>query len=106
MELPDRCDRSWFVQTFMGGPSEQNENANEEDDVWPFIKAFNMYDPLCCIAALFLVRSQASSDLHTAIKTAHWLLDSAEDIHRSFQMVHNVKVGTYYGAKAEMVPLM
>ena len=52
MELPDRCDRSWFVQTFMGGPSEQNENANEEDDVWPFIKAFNMYDPLCCIAAL------------------------------------------------------
>ena len=51
-ELPDRCDRAWFINTFMGGPTEENAKLEYIDDVWPFIKSFNMYDPLCTIAVL------------------------------------------------------
>jgi len=48
-ELPDRCDKAWFLSTFTGGDGEE---CGAEDDIWPYVKHFMMYDPLACLVGI------------------------------------------------------
>ena len=81
MELPERCDRAWFISTFMGGPSSATAFLTEEDDVWPFIKSFNMYDPLCCIAALSENAKFFEGKRVEVNGAEHWLIGTTKKEH-------------------------
>ena len=45
--LPDRCDKKWFSDTFCAG-----RQVDKEDDVWKSVEAVNIYSPLALLAAL------------------------------------------------------
>jgi hypothetical protein len=55
MGLPGRCDAAWFRNTFCGG---EGEGLTGTDSIWPFIKTFNLYDPVTLIAAHPTLREQ------------------------------------------------
>jgi hypothetical protein len=45
--LPDRCDISWFSNTFCAGT-----HVTKEEDVWKSLESVNIYSPLALLAAL------------------------------------------------------
>ncbi|KAL7547928.1 hypothetical protein ACHAWF_011192 [Thalassiosira exigua] len=45
--LPERCDKQWFAQTFCAGTT-----AESEEEVWRSIEAVNLYSPIALLAAL------------------------------------------------------
>lgn len=47
--LPDRCNRSWFIETFCSG---NVPASDKEDDVWKCIGAFNVYNLQAILMAL------------------------------------------------------
>jgi inosine-uridine nucleoside N-ribohydrolase len=47
--LPDRCNMSWFVNTFCGG---EGADRKPEEGIWDFIKTFNLYDPATLVATI------------------------------------------------------
>jgi len=47
--LPDRCDKSWFTNTFCAG---QGADRGAEDSIWNLVKTFNLYDPTTLVAAI------------------------------------------------------
>jgi len=53
-QLPKRCNREWYLQTFCGGgtPPEGGSEGDDFDAVWPMVQSVNLYSPLALIAAL------------------------------------------------------
>jgi hypothetical protein len=47
--LPDDRDRDWFIRVFCGG-NIPNELIN--NDIWPYVSSFNLYDPTALYAAV------------------------------------------------------
>ena len=81
MELPDRCDRKWFIATFMGGPSPANASLTDDEDVWPHIRSFNMYDPLSCIAAMEENAKFLKGEVVEINGVEHWLIGTTKEEH-------------------------
>jgi hypothetical protein len=52
--LPDRCDRTWFVQTFCGG--EDDPSSRGEDPIWHLVTSFMQYDSVALCAAVPALR--------------------------------------------------
>ena len=48
--LPMRCDASWFRKVFL--ETAAPDSLGPADPVWPYVKGFNEYDGLACIAAV------------------------------------------------------
>ena len=49
-KLPDRCNRHWFCQTFLG-----TLRHNQDASIWDQPLIFHMYDPLallCCVPSI------------------------------------------------------
>ena len=47
--LPDRCDRTWFCNTFCNG---EGTARTRDDSIWDLVSRFNVYDPLTLLAAV------------------------------------------------------
>jgi hypothetical protein len=47
--LPDRCDRTWFVNTFCAG---NGADRQPEEGIWDLVQTFNLYDPCTLVAAI------------------------------------------------------
>ena len=45
-DLPSRCDRAWFIETFCAG------NDPGEGPIWPRLTGYQQYDPLTVLAAV------------------------------------------------------
>ena len=54
--LPARCSRQWFLDTFCKGRLLPEENADEE--VWTVVATFNMYDTLALVASVAPLRDR------------------------------------------------
>jgi len=52
MGLPPRCDVTWFQNSFCGGKTIDGSSC------WPYIRTFNMYDPLALLVAVPALREQ------------------------------------------------
>ena len=52
MGLPPRCDREWFCNTFCAGVKVTGSAC------WPYIRSFNMYDPLALIVTIPALRER------------------------------------------------
>jgi hypothetical protein len=50
LNLPARCSREWFLNTFCKGKSLPEGSADE--DVWNIVATFNMYDTLALVASV------------------------------------------------------
>jgi hypothetical protein len=48
-ELPERCDPQWFRKQFLGGAG---DGLGKNDEIWPLVQHFMLYDPLTMIAAI------------------------------------------------------
>jgi len=48
-KLPERCNRDWFRETFLGG---EGKDRGDGDEIWDLVKAFQLYDPMTLIAAI------------------------------------------------------
>lgn len=49
--LPERCDRSWFSQTFCGGAELASVGSDDGRSVWPYVTSLVMYDALALLSA-------------------------------------------------------
>lgn len=47
LELPARCDKTWFCNNFLGG---KGAELTSQDNIWDLVQTFNLYDP-CTLAA-------------------------------------------------------
>jgi len=47
--LPERCSRSWYCKTFLGGKGLDRRGA---DSIWDLVQHFNMYDPMALLLAV------------------------------------------------------
>lgn len=47
--LPSRCDRAWFVNTFLG---QEATHRGAEDPIWDLVKGFSLYDVIALLAAV------------------------------------------------------
>lgn len=84
--LPERCSPSWFCGAFLGG---EGLELSGEDEIWPLVKTFNLYDPVTLIAAVPSLRSyffrpavvEVLGTEHAVIgvsKDRHGVIDGAE----------------------------
>lgn len=55
-KLDSRCDRRWFIKTFLDGSIECDQH-HDVDDIWPLVQHINVYAPLVFLAAVPLVSS-------------------------------------------------
>lgn len=53
--LPNDRDRAWFLKVFCGGELPEVIPGN---DIWPFVKTFNLYDPTALYAAVPSIRDR------------------------------------------------
>ena len=53
--LPDDRNRGWFVKVFCGG---KDPGIGDGEDIWPFVGAFNLYDPVNLVAAIPSLREE------------------------------------------------
>ena len=51
-DLPARCDRAWYIQTFCEGAAKLPPGADEFDAVWPMVQSVNLYSPIAVIGAM------------------------------------------------------
>jgi len=47
--LPDRCDKSWFCNTFCGGNGAERQ---PDESIWDLVETFNLYDPCTLVATI------------------------------------------------------
>lgn len=77
--LPDRCDKDWFCNTFCGG---KGKDRSGSDSIWDLIQSFNLYDPMTLIAAVPELRAQFYDP--TVVKvgdTEHLIIGVTDAIH-------------------------
>jgi len=78
-ELPPRCDKNWFCNTFCGG---QCKNLNGNDDIWKYIESFILYDPMTLIAAIPKYRNVYFTPVEIKVKgTVHYLIGLSKQVH-------------------------
>ena len=53
--LPNDRTRSWFVNVFCAG---KDPGIRPEEDIWPYIGSFNLYDPTNLYAAVKVLRDR------------------------------------------------
>jgi hypothetical protein len=76
MGLPSRCDVSWFQNSFCGG------NTIEGSSCWPYIRTFNMYDPLALLVAVPALREQFFESKKKVIHgVPHLVIGVSKDSH-------------------------
>lgn len=60
--LPDRCDRSWFLDTFCSGSDGIDAKTGHVrgggDPVWDLVASFNQYDTIAILAAVPAMRAK------------------------------------------------
>ena len=62
--LPNDRDRAWFLKVFCGGEIPENIPGN---DIWPFVKTFNLYDPTALYAAVPSIRDRFYEPTHVVV---------------------------------------
>lgn len=50
LSLPARCDKKWFLKTFCADI--QAETVPNSQDIWPFVKTFQLYDPMALLVSV------------------------------------------------------
>jgi hypothetical protein len=55
-ELPDRCDRAWFLKTFCAGADASSRSAS--DTIWDLVAGFVQYDTIAALAAIPALRDE------------------------------------------------
>ena len=77
--LPERCDARWFAATFCGG---RGEDRAADDDVWPLVASFNMYDAIALVAAApNLRRRYFAPKIVTVDGVDHAIIGRSKDDH-------------------------
>lgn len=78
-ELPARCDKIWFCDTFCGGEAKELPG---HDEIWPYIKSFMLYDPMTLIAAIPRFRNVYYKPQIVEVRgTKHYLIGLTEKDH-------------------------
>ena len=47
--LPARCDKAWYVKTFLKG---RGLDRGADESIWDLVQNFNMYDPMALLLAV------------------------------------------------------
>lgn len=77
-ELPARCDRAWFSQTFCSGAN--LDAVAGEQSVWPYITSLVMYDPITLLAAHpMTLQAFFEVDIHTVGGVQHIIVGPSDE---------------------------
>lgn len=79
--LPDRCDRTWFLNTFCNSAAATGRTS--DDTIWDLVVGFMQYDTIATLAALPSLRSSLFSpeEFHGMKNTTHLIIGQSERNH-------------------------
>lgn len=64
-KLPMSRDRKWFINTFCDG---NDPGISDEEDIWPYVGRFQLYDPMNVIAAVPSLRERFYQSIEIKVK--------------------------------------
>lgn len=77
--LPNDRNREWFLKVFCGGKVLENIPGN---DIWPFVKTFNLYDPTALYATVPSIRERFYEPTHVVVNNAvHSVIGISQKVH-------------------------
>jgi len=80
LSLPARCDKKWFLKTFCADI--QAETVPNSQDIWPFVKTFQLYDPMALLASVPSLRHRHFTPKICAVNgTQHFIFGVTAEEH-------------------------
>lgn len=78
-KLPNRCDKTWFCNTFCAG---QGLDRTGKDSIWDLVQSVNLYDPMTLVAAVPDLRERFYQPTNVQVKGVnHLIIGVSEAVH-------------------------